>query len=1514
MSKNRLGFIIGILFIILVPGRISAQQFKKFSGNPKKYADELFTFFKKNNKEDVANFINEFAVFWDTLHFSNEEKVRIMAISNKLLDKKAKPDPSFMSYLQLITDFKNKNHPVESYITWEKGLNSLLENKRAYLSQVNQYLTVSSDLLNKGILFHNASLNTWKVHTSGFHFEFNETIKAIFDVTDLVCLYERPQIPSDSIIIYNTKGVFYLMELKWEGNSGTVDWRRSGFKPSDVNAKLLHYSINLNKSEYKVDSAIFTNKNYFSNTFLGSLQDKVMGIKSSQSTAYPYFISYDKHVALKNLYDKISFIGGIAMKGINLMGVGTEDELAKLMIYRDDTLTLVAAAKNFVFTPEKAVTMQSEITIYIDKDSIFHPDLIFNYIVKTKELGLQHNEDFISQSPFVNSYHQMAMDFEQLRWKIDEKEMFFTMVRGTAQSKAYFESLRVFNQHKFDKLQGQSDVHPLMEIKDYLKNKPSLEFSVKDLADYMAKPVYQVRQLLMKLAVNGYVIYNENTDLAKAKPRLFEVLKANAQMIDYDVIDLVSTTNPPQENASLNLLNKDIKLNGIPQIFLSDSQNVVIKPRMGKVILKRNRNFQFDGVVNAGLFTFYGKNFFFNYDSFKINLQKIDSLSIRFISGHDNFGKPTLDEVKNIVEHVTGELLIDRADNKSGRKNYPEYPMFSSRGKSYIYYDYASVKKNLYPRDSFYFEIYPYTFDSLDNFTKKALAFKGRLLSAGIFPPINYDVSIQSDNSLGFKIRTDSAGIVAYRGKGSFYNEIELTNKGLRGNGRLDYITSSTRSSNFLFCPDSTVTLADNFRVAPQKGNTQFPQVNGKNINFLWLPKKDLLKLKQDSLPFAMYNKQSTFSGKLELTPGGLTGDGLMDLTTANLKSDKFVYQENDFDADSASFKLKSLKKEGFTVLADNLKSHIDLASRKGVFASNKAYTKVEFPENKYLSYLDYFVWKMDKKELEMGSKKMAAQNLLDSSRKELTGPRYVSTHADQDSLSFVAPLAYYNYEYNIIDGRMVPFIRVADALLYPDSGRVVVEENARMRTLRNAKIVANEKFKFHQLFNAELNVQGRKHFTGKADYNYIDELEKAQVIHFNDIMVDTSLTTIAKGMIVEPDSFTLSPDYGYQGKVTLKADEKYLTFDGAAKIKLFCDQLHPSWIAFKCSIDPKNILIPVAEQPMDLNRNKIYAGPFIAKDSIHIYTSFLSRKKVYNDILMAAAQGFLRYHKDSLKYEITSKGKLENFSLPDNYVCLNRMNCKSYAEGKIDLGVDVGQVKMNAYGMVSRNLEKNETRLNVTLALDFFMDEKSTTIMANEIDSFPHLTGFNMASASYSKTLNMMAGKENAKKLMDELGLYGSFKTFPEEIKHTLVLSDLKLKWSDANRSYRSYGKIGVSSILKTQINKMVDGYVEITRKRSGDVFDIYLELDKNHFYYFGYTTGVMQVLTTNKKFINSVDALKVKQRMVKVKRSQTPYIYLISADEKYRRFLSKFRRDNELEENPDANATPPDDSKENK
>jgi hypothetical protein len=1325
-----------------------------------------------------------------------------------------------------------------------------------------------------------------ETYISGFPFcsrQFNQ---------DLVCYVRK-----DSINIIETTGEYHPVTNTWKGTGGLVTWERAGFKQADVFARLASYDINMSRSEYIARDAVFVNKFYFDSPLKGVLTDRVKMNKMPEDADYPQFDSYQKDFKIKELYKDIDFEGGLSMQGAKLIGTGNREKQARIFVYRKDTLVLIASSNYFAFKANRINSASAGIVIKLKNDSIFHHGLALSYMVPTRELTLFRTDNFTSQSPYFNSYHNIDMYFEQLVWKMNEPLMRFTAMMGSSIGDATFESVNFYNNDQFLSLQLMDEVHPLISIRNFSRRMGMEQFLADDYAGYLKKPISQVKQLLMRMAARGFLFYDSETGMATVRPRLNDYIAASVAKIDYDVISIPSRTSSPVENAIFDLRSYDLTINGIPSIFVSDSQNVAIYPEYDKIIMKKNRHFQFDGQVQAGLFTFTGKNFFFNYDTFKIELQKIDSLRIRYLTGKvDNYGFPVTEKAQNLLENMKGELFVDKPDNKSGRKSYPEYPIFRSKENGFVYYDNKNIHNGIYSRDRFFFEINPFEMDSLDNFNRQSMKYDGTLSSAGIFPEIKETLRLQPDKSLGFKHITDGSGLPIYSGKGNYSNEISLNNKGLNGSGTIRYLTSSTVSENIQFFPDSLNAISREFTIAQNTSGTQFPQVNSVRNKIHWLPYKDELYVYQADTSFRMFNNTTTLAGDLKLQPSGLSGQGRMYLEGAELLSDLYTFKAYEIDADTADFYLKSLHTKGFTVLTDNISAHINFSSRKGQFASNEEFTLVSFPENKYVSFLDNFVWDMEKKVLAMGSV-TTAPPATEIAEEGLKGPRYISIDAEQDSLSFIAPLAYYDYDSNLIKATEVKYIDIADARIYPEDGKIIVQSDARLRTLFKATIAANRTSRYYNMFDATLNITGRNKYLGSAYYNYVDELNQQQTIYFSSLGVDNGLQTIGSGDIALQDEFTLSPNYKYQGKFYMQANEKYLTFDGGTLIEHNCPMLPSRWMHFRSTIDPLNIIIPVGEEMIDIDRNKIFSGIYMYYDSVHVYPTFLSGRKFSGDKPVVTSSGFLYYDKPKQQYLIAEKEKLFDFNAAGNLLTLHRETCELYGEGKMDLGAKLGQLKLTTVGNAIHKGFSMKTELDVMLGLDFFIDENIINIMALEIDSMPELPAVDLNRTVYTKGLVDMIGKTRYEAMKTELSLFGALKEIPEELKHTIVFNELKLKWNNESNSWVSVGKIGIGSINNTQINKRVDGFLELQIKRSGDILDFYLQMDRRTWYYFGYTRGVLQIHSSNGEFLDHIIKLKTNERRPKVTTGES-FIYMVSTDVKKNTFLRRYRETQEAEQ----------------
>ena len=925
-------FYLLFLIILLIPAgtlKLHAQKKTVFSGERANYIEELKNFMT-NLPEQYEDLLDEFMRAWevDSL-FDEQEQTNIVAISVLLIKRKARPYPHFYRFMSCMLAFEKYNTRPENYTNWIEGFSAMLDHRKTKTLEFNNLLEITDILLRTNYLYESSS-TIWKSTTKDYRITNSDDLHIEFPPGALVCYAKR-----DSIRLFQTKGTLYPVENKWEGEGGLITWERGGYSRDQVFANLREYTINLTRSEYSAEEVTFTNKIYFDEPLSGYVEDRVMVVKEPEDATYPKFFSYTKEFLIKNLYENIDYEGGLSMQGAKLVGTGTRENNAKLKIYRNDTLVLIASSVYFGFRADRVSSQRTAISIRLRNDSIYHPDLFFTYRVKNRELTLLKTDNYSSQGPYSNSYHKMDMNFDQLTWKMDEDYMKFTAPRGAAIGDAYFESVNYFNYNKYMNMMMLDKAHPLYVLKKFAQIYGSDEFPTEAYADYLKMPLHEVQQQAMRMAFGGFVFYDMNKETIRLKPRLYDYLAASINKIDYDVIAFDSRVQAPMENAVYNIKTNDLIINGIPEIHVSDSQNVTIYPAYNRIILKSNRNFQFDGVVEAGLLTFYGKNFFFNYDSFKVNLQNVDSLHLDFLTGQlDGFGLPITAAVRNRLQYITGEVLIDQPDNKSGRERYPEYPIFKSKESSYVYYENRNIEGGVYGSDDFFFEVYPFVMDSLDNFNYKDLYFKGEFVSAGIFPSFEKELSLQPDNSLGFRHMTPEEGFPVYDGKGQYYNEIWLSNNGLRGKGELEYLTSTTWSDDFIFYPDSMNTESIRYQIARKDTETQYPRVSSQNNFIHWMPYADVMYADRTDTDFNMFNDSTYLKGDLTLRPSGLSGQGRMDLKNSDLKSDLFTYKAQDIYSDTADFFLKSLYTDDFTVLTENVNAHISYAHRMGWFKS----------------------------------------------------------------------------------------------------------------------------------------------------------------------------------------------------------------------------------------------------------------------------------------------------------------------------------------------------------------------------------------------------------------------------------------------------------------------------------------------------------------------------------------------------------------------------------------------------
>ena len=1490
--KNYLKILIVFSFLLFSPAAFS-QRITHFSEDSQTFLKELGTFFgtvsHKGNKKKCEALMEKFTEYWNTGTYNKEFKDSIKVMCNLLLKRRLRPYPHFYNYISSMNGIMESDHPTDSYNEWYKTLSILANDKRS-IKHVTTYLELSNNLINNLTLYESKGV-AWKTDTYDFTFKYDSVPEVDFPMFTLKCYANK-----DSSVIFNTKGSYYPLKNRWIGVNGKIDWTRAGFDADTVYAILGKYEIYMGFSRFHADSVTFYHKKYWKNSLLGSLDEKVLSNVTPEKATYPRFSSYLKRVPIKSVFKNIDYVGGIEMQGSKLLGAGDKYNDAILTIKKGKKDFVEIRSKSFVIRPHRISSILSSVSIRYKEDSIYHAGIQMNYVDANKELALVRSGEGLSKSPFYDSFHNLDIYTEAVYWNMKDSIMDFRAVKGsTGLSRAVFESSNYFSAGRYEKLQGIDMINPLNAIQGYCKKNNTREIYLEDLSYYMRIPQEQLIGMLVNLSNKGFVIYNPSEKKAFVKDKLFDYIKAMAKKIDYDVIQFNSETYN-LKNAALELDSFALRLYGVPFVFLSDSQNVFIYPDNRQLLIKQGMDFKFTGRVHAGLFDFFANQCEFNYEQFKLDMPSIDSMRFMVHSFEpDEYGKHPLVAVKSVIADLGGDLIIDDANNKSGLKNFPQYPLFHSTKDSYVYYDKPEIFNGIYDREKFFFYLYPFDIDSLDNFKTEMLEFKGYLASAGIFPDMEQTLKVQEDYSLGFKAKTPPEGLAAYE-KGTFFSDLQLSNKGLRGNGSLQYLTSTSWSDDYIFFPDSCNANAKTFVVNEQLTPIEYPAVKGVDVFIHWVPYKDFMVVTPHDIPMDMFGGQSKLYGDFILTPEQSMGKGRISFEDAEMQSNLYKFKQHEIFADTADFNLTSQEFLTSTFTTHNYNSHIDFNERNGQFVSNGGLSLVEFPVNMYVCLIDEFSWFMDSYEIAMGSAEKEAEMVKynDMSIRELidvplVGSEFISTHPSQDSLRFISTIATYSLKDYIIHAEDVKYIRVADAAIFPSDHKITIFKDAKMDTLSNVKILANTVTRYHEIYDAAVDIKSRNSYTGTGNYDYVDETGYRQKILFKNIRVDQTYQTIASGHVSASTGFSISNDFDFSGNVNLMANNQFLNFDGGFRIRHTCSAGQRSWVKFNSPINPKDIYIEISDNLTNLEGEKLEAALLFSPEINRFYSGFLKPKRSKSDQVVISASGYIRFDKKKEAYIIGSKEKLKGQTLEGNQLILERKQCVLTCDGILNLGVDLGMVDLTTYGTVVQYIIPDSTTFDVVMTLDFPFDKKALDMLVENTNG-KNLQGVNVRRPILLKAYTDMLGEKKADKIVSDINLFGKLRKYPSELQHTIVFSDLKLKWNYATRSYISRGAIGVGGINDQKINKLFNGYVEVAKKRTGDVVNIYLEFDRSkYWYYFNYRNNMLQTISSNTEYNNLIRDTKDDKRTFKGDKEGSEYRYIISNLRKKTDFLRR-------------------------
>jgi hypothetical protein len=323
----------------------------------------------------------------------------------------------------------------------------------------------------------------------------------------------------------------------------------------------------------------------------------------------------------------------------------------------------------------------AKFTIYQGRDSIFHPSVRLNYNPNNRNLMVFRDNGPYHITPYNATFFKIDITADMINWDLDEDTLDISIASAKNIIPAYFESKEYFNKEDMTSLSGIYDFNPLIMVVYYARKTREKEFYAMDMAQAMNQNEKSVRAAMVGLMQNNFINYEQNTGYVIVKEKAFHYVDANRFRTDFDDMKIKSVT-PSMPNGTINLNDNSLTIRGVEKFYISQILDVFIIPEKNEITLKNDRDLEFNGQLFAGNFEFIGRDFLFDYDSFLIDLNFIDS--IRFyiedpktglkrrvgnkLVSADSTKDDALAGLSEDLKESTGRLYINKPRNKKGQR------------------------------------------------------------------------------------------------------------------------------------------------------------------------------------------------------------------------------------------------------------------------------------------------------------------------------------------------------------------------------------------------------------------------------------------------------------------------------------------------------------------------------------------------------------------------------------------------------------------------------------------------------------------------------------------------------------------------------------------------------------------------------------------------------------------------------------------------------------------------------
>jgi hypothetical protein len=1273
----------------------------------------------------------------------------------------------------------------------------------------------------------------------------------------------------DSTGLTDTRGTFLLDKYLFVGEGGKFDWSSAGKDPNQVFVNLDKYSFNTRNPFLEASNASLNYSEILSGETKGFFEFKSVKHDSLDDARYPKFISYDNKIRLDNLgNENLLYEGGIALEGSKLLGASAYGYECKLEYIDSDGKKFRATSRLFDFQDSIITSFNSKVAVFHGRDSITHPSVKTRYYTNTNRFVAIKDKNGYNFRPFDATYFNMSIEADAIDWDINSDSLDISIMNARSLLPAYFKSTEYYDFEEIQELTGVYNFNPLMVAYSYGANKKTREFYVSDLINDLNLNEKAVRGAMQHLQYLDFIEYNEMGGRIYLKDKALHFVRSKNNKKDYDDLMIPSlSVNKP--NATLNLKSDELTVRGIDKFFISEILDVYIYPKNNEIRLLKNRDFEFDGQLFAGNFEFVGRNFTFRYDSFLVDLQNIDSVKF-YIDGDGLYEKQEVDNKLVSLESTedetikmatnsstSGTLYINRPDNKSGRKIFPQYPNFDADRGAIVYFDDPGTLGGAYDK-SVYFIVPPFGIDSLSSSDPSTIGFEGTFVTGGILPEFKQRLKIMPDNSLGFEHVLPQEGFELYGGPGRIYNKVTLDKKGIVGSGKIDYLSSSSYSDNYVFYLDSMVAEGTNFKLEEGDLNgVSYPDIYTDNFEMKWIPGEDHMYVQNKLDSFKLYNNTAYFDGEIDLKSTGVNGAGKMATRGFESESDEFSFSQFNLEAKHAIFKLESDNPEKPLLAGDDIRLDFDFSRDiADISPEIEGMAALDFPYAQIKTSISKAQWNLQEQKVYMTKPPDV----------DIENSYFYATREELDSLAFNAEAAEYDLQTSQLKVSGIPYIIVADAMITPENNEVLILENAQIGEMYNTTIVIDTLNEYHRLINGTIQIHSRKNFSGDATYEFVNALRDTFNIKFgkfelwkNQEVRNAPLQTVSSGFISDTDRLRISEGMFYKGDVTMYARNKALELEGFVQFDFKSRPDYNTWIRYRSMDEETQDVMFDFNQAITEDGNNLNAGLHFGTMSNELYATFAEEKKLDSDEDFFRADGILYFNAEKGMFMVEDTAKTNGRKFSGKVFGYNDNTGAIEFEGPLNFVESSDNAQFAASGFGSGNFNDGNYKVNSLLKVDYKLPDQALTVMAADlfevIENFGAPEAENDPDALLYKLSEFIGERATIEYDNRSQQDYLPIASFSPKMAGTMVFSKVMMEWSPEHQAWYSSDKVGLSNILKYDINALIDGFIEIKRSSErGTIMNIFLQASSDCWYYFGFEDNRLMIYSSNDEFVDII------------------------------------------------------------